>query len=254
MLSIYDEIKKQSVDMVKFADRFDITKLRINLFVEDLKGMDGLYAQLAKLPIDLVLKVICHPATVICNGNPAQNEETLFQIVMARFSTEAERRDYILKLLESIHLPQASAEFLETTEGQFGHIAGVKDLIKEAKTEVNPGETREWYLPRYENNAPVKIRKQNQAIVVNGLETFLYSSCVLVGGFPFYLHVFTKNGKERYGIESPVQIERLGLPYQLKVRTKGAKNVYYSGKVEKGSGHWDHPRDNHQGYLKVERC
>ena len=157
-------------------------KLRVNLFVENLRGMDGLCSGLANLPAGLVLEVIRHPATVIYE-NPAQNEQTLFLIAMTRLSSENNASVHVLKLLESIHLPQTSAEFLETTETQFGHIPGVKDLIEEAKKEVNPAERRKWDLARYQNQVLVVLGLQDKPIVVDGQETNWYFPCVLIKGF-----------------------------------------------------------------------
>ena len=131
---------KGSNKMIKFAECYEIQKLKINLITTSFTEEKILYPELDKLPVNSMLEVIRHPAAVICDNDPMQNE-----VMLARFSSEDEKGDHILKLLESIHLPQVSAAFLDTVEMQFSHIPGVKNLIKEARKEIDPAETREWY-------------------------------------------------------------------------------------------------------------
>ena len=264
--------------MVKFADCFEIQKLKINLIKTSFTEEEILYAELDKLPVKSVLEVIRHPAAVICDNEPMQNEEMLFQMMMARFSSEDEKGDHILKLLESIHLPQVSAAFLDTTETQFGHIPGVKNLIKEARKEIDPAETREWYLPRYKNKVSVQIADQDNRIVVKGNVSYYYSPCVLVQGFSFFLYVYDYEYDEEeldrcayddiydpvnIALECPAPIEKMILPYPLKVcaQLESGKryiiqNTYYAGTAEPLPAVYCDPECLGDGKfcLIVERC
>ena len=264
--------------MVKFADCFEIHKLMFNLITTSFTEEKILYAELDKLPVKSVLEVIRHPAAVICDNDPMQNEEMLFQMMMARFSSEDEKGDHILKLLESIHLPQVSAAFLDTAETQFRHIPAVKNLIKEARKEIDPAETREWYLPRYKNKASVQIEDHEENIYVRGEVSHLYSPRVLVQGFPFFLYVYDYEYEDEelegdayhdiydpvnIALECPAPIEKVILPYPLKVCSQlesGKRyiieNKYYAGKVEPGPAVYCDPDclGDNKFCLTVERC
>ena len=272
-----------SSKMVKFAECFEIHKLMFNLITTSFTEEKILYAELDKLSVKSVLEVIRHPAAVICD-HPMQNEEKLFEMMMAILSSEDERRDHILKLLESIHLPQVSAAFLDNTETQFRHIPGVKNLIKEARKEIDPAETREWYLPRYKNKAEVEITYQDKPISVKREEKIMktshYSPCVLVQGFPFFLYVFDYEYEEHeYDMEfdicdpvnivlqSAAPIENIVLPYQLKVcaqlerESKSGEsyiieNKYYAGKVKACPAFFCDPDclGDNKFCLTVKRC
>ena len=205
-------IKGDAMKLLQFADSFGITKLKnlATIFVAGrLRKMENLYVEFSKLPVDLVLEIIRHPAAVICDWRPADNEEQLFQLALSRLASEDRMSDYIPRLLDAIHLPQVSPAFLKTISAQFGQVPEVKDLIEEAKQEVDPGETQEWHLPRFDSPTLLKITHQDRPIVVDGSETREYSSCVLVKGLPVFLYL-TPEGRQ-VGVECPSQTDPLGL-------------------------------------------
>ena len=109
-----------------------------------------------------------------------------------------------------------------------------------AGQEIDPSETREWYLGRCSDVGRFKVGKCDKPIKVNGSKVHEHSECALVKGFPFFVYrTPSTNGNEnQYHIESPVAKEHLGLPYKVIVKLQIDQeyvhvNTYHNGIVDR---------------------
>ena len=209
------------VQLVEIAFHLNNSKLEKDcvLFIVDHLAevkQDGLSA----LPLELLLEIIQHPAAVISCESSTQNEEELFYLVWSKIKSLSgeEEAKYILKIVKAIHLPVTMKHFLFFLLREYEHISEAKELIMKAGDEIDPTEMREWYLARTKDSAWVQLFESYKPINVNGITTYEYSECILINGFPFFILATSPSDNEKeYHVESPLEIEHLGLPYQVVV-------------------------------------
>ena len=156
---------------------------------------------------------------------------------IASTSEEAQIK-YIPKVLKAIHLPVTDKDFLFFLLKLFAHIPEARELIIKADETIDPTETREWYLERFMGAVWSRLESYKR-IEVNGITSSEYSCCALVNDVPFFIYAASPNRKKKYHVESPVAIERLGLPYKVIVEMKNNQwqwvsvNTYHNGVVDK---------------------
>ena len=208
------------VSLLETAFRLDINQL-IKVFVQFVVDhpwiLDTGKGRLSPLPVDVLIQIVQHPAAVLDKADSSESEKQLFHLIWKKVQVfpEVEKTKYIPKILRAVHLPVTDKHFLFFLLREFGHIPEARDLIMKAGEEIDPTETREWYLERHLINAHVKVRCQREKDK-NGY--FKYSTCVLIKGFPFYVYVSYSGHafqEEYLHVESPVAIEHLGLPYEV---------------------------------------
>ena len=194
------------VRFLEAAFRLDIHQLKKDLLLYVTAYMD-LEADLSALPIDLLLEIVQHPAAqAYLNGS--QNEIQLFHLIWNQLKSfpEERRSEYIPRLLKAIHLPVTDKHFLFFLLREVGDIPEARDLIMKAGEEIDPAETREWYLERHIHFTSVVISHHDKPLE-NGYTK--YSRCVLINGFPFYVYV-SCSGRTRNDpnlcVDSPVAI------------------------------------------------
>ena len=123
---------------LEFADQYNLGKLKkyIKLFVLDnLEEISKSNMDFIKLPVSLQIELVKHPMAVVCEENPAENEKQLFPLLWNSivWVEEEEQEQYVPKILNAVHLPCVSPDYLNYIESKVGHIQKAKDLIGQAR-------------------------------------------------------------------------------------------------------------------------
>ena len=247
---------KNCVKILQFAyqNNLELWKEWCGSFVvENLEKVSGSNLDFGDLPVEEVLQIIKHPAAVISEKSPAENEKQLFMLVWNRIRhADAEKLKYLKQLLEAIHLPQLDAETMNHVQewvqkDQPEDVMSLIEEAKKAKKQFTTIEEREWYLPRYKSKGTVKITENKDPHIFDNAEiTSHYSQCILIRGFPWFVSVEKKEDKNVFHLESPRAIEKMGLSGKMvaeatyKTTKKGGgenfeigPNIYYMGVAEK---------------------
>ena len=247
------------VKLFEMACDMNMNSVKKNCFLFILDHLKDISMDdLSALPVVLLLEIIQHPAASMCDVCDAvESEKRLFQLIWSKvkFFGEEQQVKLIPKILKAVHLPKVNLYFLFSLLKDVGHIPEARDLIMKAGEVIDVSETREWYLWRYFDSTRVKLFKSghptdwsglkcDKSLEVNGATIDVYSVCVLIKGFPFFVCAVSSpnNVEYQYHVESPVAIEHLGLPYKvvafLKLDSAYRRvNTYHNGVVDRSPIH-----------------
>ena len=188
-----------------------------NFIVENLEKVEASNLEFGDLPVDVMLRLIEHPAAVICDKNCQENEKKLFMLVWNRIRhSEQEKQKYMAHLLEAMHLPQVDRDVLEYIEKIAGENPQLQEIITKAKKPVDASEIRDWYLPRYKSKGIVKITENEVPLHLDETrETKYYSSSVLIQGVPWLIYVIKSDGQSVLHLDSPSKVEEMGFGHKM---------------------------------------
>ena len=200
--------KKNFGNLVESAEKF---------IVENLEKVEASNLDFGDLPVDVMLRLIEHPAAVICEKNCQENEKKLFMLIWNRIRhSEQEKQKYMAHLLQSIHLPKMDQDILEYIENIAGENPQLQGIIMRAKKTPSALEIIEWYLPRYKSKGTVKITENETALVVDEThETKYYSPIVLIQGFPWLIFAIKTDGQSELHLHSPSKVEEMGFGHKI---------------------------------------
>ena len=188
-----------------------------NFIVENLEKVEALNLEFGDLPVDVILRLVEHPAAVISDKNCQDNEKRLFMLVLNRIRhSEQEKQKYMAHLLEAIHLPQVDRDVLEYIENIAGENPQLQAIIAKAKKPVDASEIRDWYLPRYKSKGTVKITENEVPLHFDETrETKFYSPSVLIQGVPWLVYVIKNDSQSVLHLDSPSKVEEMGFRYKM---------------------------------------
>ena len=188
-----------------------------NFIVENLEKVEASNLEFGDLPVDVMLRLVEHPAAVLCDKNCQENEKKLFLLVWNRIRhSEQEKQKYVAHLLEAIHLPQVDRDVMEYIENIAGENPQLQEIIARAKKAVYASEIKEWYLPRYKSKGTVKITENETALVVDEThETKYYSHSVLIQGVPWLIYVMKTDGQSVLHLDSPSKVAEMGFGHKI---------------------------------------
>ena len=219
--------EKNCIQMLEVAVQLNLNKLKENctLFIahQGIVYLD----KLSTLPLEMLIEIIGHPAaTVRFMADVVSNEIKFFNFLYGKIESlsREEKVKYIPKILKAVHMPVTGQDYLFSVlkggMGEFWHIPEARDLLIEAGQEIDPLETREWYLERHHDSVEVKFLDAHclDLLEVSGETVIVCSKCVLISGFPFF--IYSSPNRDRYKeidyyVGSPVAIEKMDLQGKL---------------------------------------
>ena len=189
-----------------------------NFIVENLEKVEASNLEFGDLPVDVMLRLVEHPAAVLSDKNCQENEKKLFLLVWNKIrNSEQEKQQYTAHLLQAIHLPQVDGDLMKyINEKIAGENSQLQEIIARAKKPVSPSEIKEWYLPRYKSKGTVKITENETALVVDEThETKYYSHSVLIQGVPWLIYVIKTDGQSVLHLDSPSKVSEMGFGHKI---------------------------------------
>ena len=228
--------------ILQFALNYDINQLKesTKLYIIDhIKNIYEVNLEFHELPVDLMMDVVQHPAAVICPSSPVENEKQLFALLWRKISRlpEDQQKEYIPKILKSVHLPVVGEDYLALLEKKVGHIEGIEDVIEAAsmaRKTVDARESREWYLPRHKSsNIELNLIERDTPLQIDDkkYDTKHYSSRVLINGVSLVAYGAEEKGSYVINID-----DSAGLDNQYKITAmchNETYTTYCKGNVER---------------------
>ena len=181
--------KRNSLKLLEFSDRYNLENLKKyakSFVLQNLEELSKSDMDFVRLPISLLIELVEHPAAVVCDENPAENEKQLFMLLWNSIAwlEDEHQKQYIPKILNAVHLPCVTSDYLQYIETKVGHISEAKDLIIKAKEMCESKARKAWATPRGKFRLPMQL-KTNLAELERDNE--VHSKGVFLQGIMFHI-------------------------------------------------------------------
>ncbi len=126
-----------SIEILEFAERIsnnDLKDFAMRFVVQNFEDISSKNLDVMEMTTEVLMGIIEHSATSI-HQDPTENEERLFQLGWNHLQSKSEDvwQKFLPRLLEVVHLPRVSDQFLKDLTRKVGHNETANKLIERAK-------------------------------------------------------------------------------------------------------------------------